>query len=271
MADPQGILIPIGGHEDKEGRKDILSRVLDETRRKDPIIEVITVATNVPGEVVDGYRDAFRALGIREVGEIYIEERDEANKDEFLHRIKRCDGVYFSGGNQLKLTTLLGGSEFLKILKDRYCNDRDFVIAGTSAGAAAMSNTMIVSGGSEDALIKGKLQLTSGLDFITNVFIDTHVTERGRFGRLMHTVASNPSVLGLGLGEDTGAIIYDGKELEIIGSGLAIIVDGNEMKYTNLTDIADGDPISIEGMKVHVLAKGKRFLLEERRLIKEKK
>jgi cyanophycinase len=271
MADPQGILIPIGGHEDKNGRKDILARVLDETRRKDPIIEVITVATNLPDETLYDYRAAFKDLGVRDIGEIRVQERDEANKEDILKRIERCDGVFFSGGNQLKLTTLLGGTTFLKVLKDRYFNDRDFVIAGTSAGAAAMSNTMIVSGGSEDALIKGKLQLASGLDFTTNVFIDTHVTERGRFGRLIHTVASNPSVLGLGLGEDTGAIMYDGKELEIIGSGLAIIVDGNEMKFTDLTEIADGDPISIEGMKVHVLAKGKRFLLEERRFIKEKK
>jgi cyanophycinase len=266
MERPRGILIPIGGHEDKEGRKSILSRVIDETRKRDPIVEIITLSTNVPEEISSDYFQAFEDLGLNDVGEIYIERRDETS--DFIRRIDTCDAVFFCGGNQLKLTTLLGGTNFLKLLKKRYYNDENFVVAGTSAGAAAMSNTMIVAGSNRDALIKGKLQLTNGLDFINNLFIDTHFTQRGRLGRLVQTVTANPAVLGLGLGEDTGAVIYNGNELEIIGSGLAVIADGLNIKYSNLTDIEDGDPITVENIILHILGRKEIFSLSERRLLK---
>jgi len=249
------------------GRKLILDRVIEETRRKDPVFEIITTANYRPEETASNYIAAFEDLGI-DAGHMYVEERTQASSSEFLRRLERCDGVFFSGGNQLKLTTYLGGTGFLDLLKERYYADKNFVIAGTSAGAAAMSSTMIVSGSGQDALIKGKLHLTNGLDFIENVFIDTHFTERGRFGRLIQTVTGNPSVLGLGLGEDTGAVIYNGDELEVIGSGLAVIVDGLDISYTDLTDVRDGDPISVEGIKLHVLAREKVFYLDERRLRK---
>jgi cyanophycinase len=263
---PRGILIPIGGHEQKKGSKSILSRVIDETRKKNPIIEIVTVATNLPEETSEDYFLAFEALGLTDTGEIHIKNRSEIA--DFTRRIETCDAVLFSGGNQLKLTALLGGTDFISVLKDRYYNDDNFVIAGTSAGATAMSNTMILKGSSEDALIKGELQLTNGLDFIDNLFIDTHLTQRGRIGRLIQTVTGNPGVLGLGLGEDTGAVIYNGNELEVIGSGLVVIADGLNIKYSNLTDIEDGEAITVEGITLHVLGKGKIFSLEERRLLK---
>jgi cyanophycinase len=242
---------------------------VEETRRKDPIFEVITTATNLSEEVGEDYLSAFDELGVHDSGTIHVEEREKAA--DFESRIEKCDGVLFSGGNQLKLTTILGGTRFMEIIKDRYMNDKNFVVAGTSAGAAAMSSTMIVSGSSRDALIKGQLQLNTGLGFIGSLFIDTHFTQRGRFGRLLQTIAVNPSVMGLGLSEDTGAVIYDGMDVEIIGSGIAVFVDGSSIKYTNLTEIPDGDPITVEGFEVHVLSKGKRFFLDERRLAKEKK
>jgi cyanophycinase len=265
-AQPKGILIPIGGHEDINGDMAILARVIDETRRSNPRIEVITVATNVPEEISKDYFAAFEDLGLDDLGEIYLDKREEIA--DYIDRIKDCDAVFFSGGNQLKLTTRLGGTELHRILKERYCSDKDFVIAGTSAGAAAMSSTMIVSGSGADALIKGQLQLTNGLDFIDTVFIDTHFTQRGRFGRLVQTVTANPSVLGLGFGEDTGAVIYNGNEMEIIGSGLAVVVDGINMKFTNITDIADGQPITVEGITTHILGSGQIFSLSERRLLR---
>ncbi len=258
---PRGILIPIGGNENES----ILSRIIEETRKRNPIIEIITVATSHHEETSDAYFSVFDDLGLT-IREIYIEKRSET--EDFMKRIESCDGVLFSGGNQLKLTTMFGGTDFLRLLKDRYYNDDNFVIAGTSAGAAAMSNTMIIKGGSEDALIKGKLQLTNGLDFINNVLIDTHFTERGRFGRLIQTVAANPGVLGLGFGEDTGAVIYNGNELEVIGSGLAVIADGLNIKYSNMTDIGDGDPITVEGITLHVLGGKEIFSLSERRILR---
>ena len=263
---PNGILIPIGGHEDKNGDKAVLTRVIDETRRSNPRIEIITTATSKPEETSKDYFEAFEDLGLDNLGEIYIDRREQ--NGDYTERVKDCDAVFFSGGNQLKLTTRLGGTELLQILQKRYLEDRDFVIAGTSAGAAAMSSTMIVSGSGADALIKGQLQLTNGLDFIDSAFIDTHFTQRGRFGRLVQTVTANPSVLGLGFGEDTGAVIYHGNEMEIIGSGLAVVVDGIDIKYTNITDIADGEPITVEGIKTHILGSGQIFSLSERRLLR---
>jgi cyanophycinase len=125
---------------------------------------------------------------------------------------------------------------------------------------------MIIAGSSKDALVKGQLQLTNGLDLINNVFIDTHFTDRGRFGRLIQTVAYNPGVLGLGLSIDTAAVIYDGNKMEVVGNGLAVIVDGTAIEYSNLTEVRDGDPLTIEGLKMHILGPGKCFSIDHRKI-----
>jgi cyanophycinase len=266
IAKPKGTLIPIGGGEDKKDNMDVLSRVVEETGKKKPRVCLITVATNLPEEVGQDYNDAFSELGISDVKIIHSESRKEADLPENLEIVRNCDAVLFSGGNQLKLSSLLGGTKLMEEIKIRYYDDSDFVISGTSAGAAAMSNTMIISGSSQDAMIKGELELTNGLDLINSVFIDTHFTQRGRFGRLIQTVTCNPGVLGLGLGEDTAVVIYKGDELEVVGSGLVVIVDGTAIDYTDLTDISNGTPITVEGIKMHVLGPGKRFSLSERRI-----
>jgi cyanophycinase len=265
---PKGKLIAIGGGEDKERNRDVLRRVLEETGRRDPVIEIITTATSLPDEVGDDYINAFRSLGVRDYGTIHIDEKDQANDSKFLERIQKADGVMFSGGDQLKLGTILGGTEFHKLLKERYEND-NFVIAGTSAGAAAMSHTMIVRGSSEDALIKGELKLTTGLGFIEDVIIDTHFTQRGRFGRLIQAVSTLPSAMGLGLGEDTGAVITGGNNIEIVGSGLVVIVDGSHIRQTTVTEIRDGEPLTVEGVVMHILCKGDKFSLQERAFVRE--
>jgi cyanophycinase len=266
MTKPKGVLIPIGGHEDRKGHKDILERVIIETHRRNPRVEIITVASEESEKLSEEYITAFEDLGLSDVTELYIDERHE--NSDFLDRLDRCDAVFFSGGNQLRLTTLLGGTAVIRLLKKRYQEDKNFVIAGTSAGASAMSTTMIIKGGNMDGLIKGQLQLNHGLDFINGLFIDTHFAERGRMGRMIQTVVTNPAVLGLGLGEDTGAVIHNGDELETIGSGLIFIADAHDLIYTDLTEIDDGEPITAEGVIVHVLGKGKKFSLSERKLVR---
>jgi cyanophycinase len=151
-------------------------------------------------------------------------------------------------------------------MKNRYYEEEKFIVAGSSAGAAAMSNTMIISGSSKDALIKGELQLTNGLDLINNVFIDTHFTERGRFGRVIQTVAYNPGVLGVGISTDTGVVIYGGDRLEVIGKGLVVVVDGSGIEYSDLVDSRDGDPLTVVGLRVHVIGPGKFFVLSTRKV-----
>jgi cyanophycinase len=266
MPYPKGTLIPIGGGEDKTGSKEVLQRILKETGKKKPKVCVITVATNLPKEVGQDYRGAFKALGIENISLIHFDARPNADTAANVQKLKDADAVLFSGGNQLKLSSLLGGTKLLGIIKDRYFDEPDFVIAGTSAGAAAMSDTMIIGGSSQDSMIKGELELTNGLDLINSVFIDTHFTQRGRFGRLIQTVTCNPGVMGLGLGEDTAVVIYKGNELEVVGSGLVVIADGISITYTDLTNVDHGHPITVENIKMHIIGPGKKFLLTERKL-----
>ncbi len=171
----------------------------------------------------------------------------------------------FTGGDQLRLTSILGGTPFDTILLDKYKNT-DFMYAGTSAGAAAASTNMIYQGSSSEALLKGEVKITSGLGLIDGVIIDTHFVKRGRIGRLFQAVVGNPKVLGIGLGEDTGLLITNGLQMEAIGSGLVIVVDGREIKDTNLTQIAIGKPISINHLITHVMSKYDKFDLDTRKM-----
>ena len=171
----------------------------------------------------------------------------------------------FTGGDQLRLTSILGGTQFHDLLRQKYMNEH-FVIAGTSAGAAAASTNMIYQGSSSEALMKGEVKITQGLGFIDNVVIDTHFVQRGRIGRLFQAVVSNPQILGIGLGEDTGLLIKHNNNMEAIGSGLVILVDGREIKDTNLTSVELGSPISIEHLVVHVMSMQTHYDLKHRKL-----
>lgn len=283
MEIPKGKLIPIGGNEDKGTEPEpnyeqknninffelqILSRILHEIKgHKDSNVEVITSASSIPEEVGEAYINAFGKLGNQHVRLMHIKSREDAKNPEYIERIRKCDGVMFTGGNQLRLSTIFGGTEILNILNDRYLHE-DFILAGTSAGAMAMSNTMIYQGSSSQALLKGEVKITTGLAFIKNVIIDSHFDKRGRFGRLATAVASNPACIGIGLGEDTGVLITEGRYLEIIGSTHVTIVDGHEIKHSNIADLQDGSPITIENLKAHFLTKGNRYDLVNRELIK---
>lgn len=264
---PKGTLIPIGGGEDKEKSKDILSRIIKETGKVDPKMCLITLATNEPEKAAEVYKNAFKELNNTKFSIVHYTSRKEANEQENLEKVKKCDLILFTGGTQLKLSSLLGGTDLLELIKQRYHDESKFVLAGTSAGAAAMSNTMIISGSTNEALIKGSLELTNGLDLINNVTIDTHFTQRGRIGRLIQMVTCNPGIMGLGLGEDTSVIIKNGM-MEVCGSGLVTIIDGDNIDYTDLTEIKDGEPITVEGVKVHILGHGKKFMIAERQIKK---
>jgi len=280
---PKGKLIAIGGAEDKGTDLEtgeihrsnlnffelgILRRVVEESGGLTSRIEVITTASTIPYEVGENYLNAFGKIGCTNVDIMHIRNRqDTANKD-YIQRIKECDAVMFTGGNQLRLSVTDGGTEFLAILKDRYLND-DFVIAGTSAGAMAMSHTMIYEGNATRAHLKGEVKMTTGLGFINSVIIDSHFEKRGRFGRLVQAVATNPSAIGIGLGEDTGMLITDGNKMEGIGSGLVVIIDGHDILHSNIADIPDGNPVSIENLKVHFCEKGNGYLINERKFLPE--
>lgn len=283
MSHPKGKLIAIGGAEDKgtdletgEFHRNnlnffelgILRRVVEEAGGVNARIEVITTASTIPYEVGENYLNAFGKIGCTNIGLLHIRNRQDAMEDEYIERIRHCDAVMFSGGNQLRLSVTDGGTEFLAILKNRY-REENFLIAGTSAGAMAMSQTMIYEGNATRAHLKGEVKMTTGLGFIHSVIIDSHFEKRGRFGRLAQAVATNPSAIGVGLGEDTGMLITEGNKMEAIGSGLVVIVDGHDILHSNIADIPDGNPISIENLKVHFCEKGNGYLIKERKYLPE--
>jgi cyanophycinase len=283
MTNPKGKLIIIGGAEDKGADLDniithrnnlnfveleILSRIVEEAGGKGSHIEVITTASMVPHETANNYLNAFKKLGCDCVGIIDIRERKTVTNKNFLRRIQECDAVVFSGGNQLRLSAIFGGTEFLKILLKRFANE-NFVVAGTSAGAMASGNTMIYEGEATTAHLKGQVKITTGLGFIDDIIIDTHFEKRGRFNRLAQVVATNPSCIGFGLGENTGMLITEGNKMEAIGSGLVIIIDGHDITHSNIADIPEGNPISIENLKVHFCEKGNGYMLHERKFLHE--
>lgn len=279
MEIPQGILIAIGGAEDKgvdleKGEMirnnlnffelGILRRIVNEAGGSSVRIEVVTTASMIPNEVGENYLNAFGKIGCTNIGLIPIRNRADAMQEEYIERIKVCDAVMFSGGNQLRLSATFGGTEFLEIILNRYNNEKKFVVAGTSAGAMAMSRTMIYEGNASTAHLKGEVKITTGLGLMDGVIFDSHFEKRGRFGRLAQAVAANPSAIGIGLGEDTGMVIKDGNMMEAIGSGLVMIIDGHDIRYSNIADIPDGNPISVESIKVHFCEKGNGYFAKER-------
>ena len=275
----KGKLIAIGGAEDKGTDLEngmtqrnnvnffglgILRRIVDEAGGPLSRIEVITTASTIPYEVGDNYLNAFGKIGCTDIGLMHIRNRADTANAEYLERISTCNVVMFSGGNQLRLSSTFGGTVFFEKILDRFYNEEAFVIAGTSAGAMAMSNTMIYEGNAARAHLKGEVKITTGLGFMDDVIFDSHFEKRGRFGRLAQAVASNPACIGIGLGEDTGMLITNGNRMEAIGSGLVIIIDGHDILHSNIGDIPDGSPISIQNLKVHFCEHGNGYLLKER-------
>lgn len=274
---PKGKLIIIGGaintgsftettfglpHNMNFFERGILKRITTESiKGVDSRFEIITTASLIPEKVGVEYISAFAQLGVNNVGVLSISSREQANAAENCARIQDADVIIFTGGDQLRLSSIFGGTTMHKIMLVKYQNDA-IVIAGTSAGAAASSKNMIYQGSSKDALLKGEVKITGGLGFIDGVIVDTHFVQRGRIGRLLYAAASNPGILGIGLGEDTGLFISEGNIMEAIGSGMVILVDGRNMSDTNLTDVEMGQPVSISNMTIHTMSDGDVYDLD---------
>lgn len=252
---PRGALVAIGGNEDKENDLEILRATLGLAREQPPSVALITSASSEPEVMEANYGRAFERIGIKEVHVLHIQTRDESLNGPNLEQVSRADVIFFTGGDQLRLTSILGGSPILHEVRRRYFEE-ECVVAGTSAGASALPETMIYEGESSEALHKGAVQMTSGIGLVRKVVIDSHFIKRGRFSRLMNTVASNPGVIGIGLGEDAGVVIREGHVLEAIGQGLIVIFDGCDIMHTNIVDIEMGQAIAVQNMRVHTLVKG---------------
>lgn len=262
---PYGHLVAIGGAEDKTSELDILRRVFALAPSGNGDVAVLATASGIPDEVFPPYEDAFKRLGAANVHHLDVRTREDARDEEIIERVHQCGTIFFTGGDQLRLTNTLGGSPLLEAI--RACYARGVVVAGTSAGAAAMSATMIYNGAAADALRKGAVKMSSGLAFVEGIVIDSHFLERGRFTRLMEVGATNPEYIGIGLGEDAAVIVHDGGILEAIGSGHVIVVDSRNLQSSNVAEVGDGAPVAVEHVIMHALISGYGYHIAEHRYL----
>ncbi len=273
----KGTLIPIGGNEDKgEGKNEkytlefiedgILSHLVEEAGGLEAHIVIITTASSIPLEVGEMYMKAFTTLECKNVHILHIRNKEDAYKENAISLIKKANCVMFSGGDQSKITNKIGASPIHKLLLDRYQNEEGFVIAGTSAGAMAMSKEMIAGGSAVESFIKGAVTMYKGLDLIPELIFDTHFIQRGRFGRQSEAVAKFPDLIGIGLAEDTGMIISNGNDCTVIGSGMAIIFDGSNLSHNNEADLQEGAPMTMANLTIHVLSNGDKYDIAKRKV-----
>lgn len=271
---PNGTLVIIGGKENKgeDPEKEIqrensqpleiLNSFVSLITGKNPSIAIITTASGEPAEMFEEYRKAFTELGYENLEHIHHNSREDAIKDDTAERIKAVNAVFLTGGDQLKLTTIYGGTDLLLTLKERYINS-GIVIGGTSAGAMAMSTPMIYAGNQDVQQISGAIQVTTGLEFLKDVCVDTHFVDRGRFVRMAQVIATNPTCIGIGIEEDTALIVRNGVEAEVAGSGIVIMIEGHEITQSNILDFGKKDAISIRNLKVHLMSKGDDFVIPQ--------
>ncbi len=274
----KGKLVIIGGAEDKgdslEQRHDekdfmedgILHRIIQESKNKEQSnIAIVTSASRIPDEIGQDYVRAFAKLKAKNTHVLNMVTREDAGKKRYLDALKAADVVFITGGNQLRLTSILGGTPFFYLMQEKLQKE-NFIYAGTSAGASAASDSMISEGNSADAIKKGAIKTATGFGFIENIVFDTHFVARGRIGRLFQIIVSNPKVLGIGLEENSALLITPDMKLEAIGPGMCILVDGRSIRNTNLLEIRDGIPLSIDNMVLHVMSKTDVYDINEHKL-----
>lgn len=259
-----GRLVAIGGAEDKTGDLQILKRVFSYASDSDEVA-VIATASGIPEQVLPAYEEAFGRLGASRVHALDVRERSDAADEDNVRKVRRSGLVFFTGGDQLRLTNIFGGSPMLNAIRERF--QEGAVVAGTSAGAMALPATMIYGGGAVDALRKGAVKMTSGLGFAEGVIIDSHFLERGRFSRLMEVGATNPEHLGIGLGEDAAVVFHQNQVIEAIGSGHVILVDSRDLARSNVAELSTGGAVAIENVVMHALIDGHGFDVQNRRYL----
>lgn len=256
----KGPLISVGGKLDLSESSSILNEFIDIIKKKqggDIKVGILPTASQHPEKTSEDYSEAFEARDVEPVI-LNPEDREEANTAEMIDKAMDVDAYFFTGGNQLRITTVLGGTELAKTIRKR--NENGYPVGGSSAGAVCLTNLMIAYGESKEALMTGVLELTHGLHFLPKTVIDTHFTARGRFPRLVHVVVENPITLGIGLGENTAAFWdFEKEKFRVIGERNILVVDGENIKHTNVSELSPGTPIHAEGITVHILSDGCEF------------
>jgi cyanophycinase len=259
---PKGKLLIIGGNEDRADN-DV---EMEETNRKfstdeilkllvqdqDDRIEVITIASSEPAGMRETYYKTFKEIGYKNFG--FLHDVDESTPiDQYLKRISNSKTVFFTGGDQTRICNHLKNSKIQRLLKKKYQNEEDFMIAGTSAGAMCIPAVVICEAENGEAILANDIKLESGLGLLDNLIVDTHFVHRGRFGRLAHAVLLHQELHGIGLGEDTALLIEGGSKAICKGSGMAIMISARNIGQTNINSVEKGCPVYVENLKVHLL------------------
>lgn len=266
FTDPEfigGNLMIIGGAEDKYNERRLLRKFVALAGESEARILIVPVASDYPEFSADVYTQTFRNLGLQHVKVLRATSRQaviDANADELLADVT---GVFISGGDQMRLVSMLGGTEFARLLEERVRHS-PIVLAGSSAGAAGMSASMIVRGDADSHPSKNTVRISPGLGILRNIIIDQHFTERGRLSRLITAVAYNPRQLGLGIDENTAVVIAHDGTLEVNGHGTVTIVDGSRINYNDIAEVEDIQPFAVTGVQLHILRDGLRYDITHR-------
>ncbi len=261
----EGTLLIIGGAEDKEGDCEILREFVRLAgKRKGPLV-IMTAAAQYPQKVSREYLKIFRRLGDEEVISLDIPSREHAQLSSSAKTITSAGGVFFTGGDQLRITSLLGGTEVDLALHEAY--KKGTIIAGTSAGASVMSATMIIGGDEDSTPYPGSISMGPGMGLVHQVVIDQHFAQRGRLGRLVSAVAKQPAILGVGIDEDTAVLINSNNHMQVIGSQTVTVVDGNNCEHTNVSEAEPKQPLGITAITVHILPRGYGYDFQNRQAL----
>jgi len=259
----RGNLVIIGGAEDKKGECKILRKVVELSGGKNSCMVILTTATEHPEEVGREYRRIFERIGVGETNVINIDSRRDAWREDYIKIIKNATCVFFTGGDQLRITSILGGTPVYSILHELYMEG--VPIVGTSAGASAMSSPMIVDGNSSDTPRKNTISMAPGLGLLKDVVIDQHFAQRGRIGRLLTAIAQNPYILGIGIDEDTAIIVTPDQCFQVIGSNAVTVLDGRNLSHTNVSELKPNETLALTDVVIHILPNGYGFDLNNRK------
>jgi len=257
----RGWIIPIGGAENKENDRHILERFVDCSGGREADIVVIPTASRLH-ETGPRYEQLFRDIGASRVDVMDFDTRRDCREPSRLQRLEQATGIFFTGGNQLRLTTLLGGTPVAKLVRIR--NAHGVAVGGTSAGASFLSEHMIAFGDEGSSVVSGSVRLAPGLGLTNRFVIDQHFRQRDRLGRLLTALAYNPFAVGIGLDEDTAAFIAPDETVEVVGSGGVTIVDAAEVSFSSMDSVTEGEPVCMLGLKMHILVAGATFNLHTR-------
>lgn len=258
----RGTLVIIGGAEDKKGECEILRKFVDLAGGKEARLVIVTSATSQPFVVGENYRQLFLRLGVKDIDVLNVMNRHEANSSSGYEIVTGSTGIFFTGGDQLRITSVLGGTRLDEAFHRVYQNGA--ILAGTSAGASVMSETMIVGGEETEAPQKNTVQMAPGMGLISGVVLDQHFAQRGRLGRLLTAVAQHPHILGIGIDEDTAVVVPPDGIFEVIGSHTVTVIDGKQICDTNVSEASPGAPLALTNVILHILPEGYRFDISRR-------